>query len=128
MPRNCLKRIFTLVWTTTLTVSGGIKMQNWTRLKDLKIPKKGDPMASGDSDSESDSSLSDSPTVVYSTAPTPQLAWDLEARNSKIHTHIIWLLDMIRASFVVPCLENPELLDKESEELRKNTEKNFLSF
>jgi len=100
-------------------------MQNWTRLKDLKIPKKGDPMASGDSDSESDSSLSDSPTVVYSTAPTPQLAWDLEARNSKIHTHIIWLLDMIRASFVVPCLENPELLDKESEELRKNTEKNF---
>ena len=37
-------------------------MQNWTRLKDLKIPKKGDPMASGDSDSESvDSSEQEDP-------------------------------------------------------------------
>ena len=72
-------------------------MQNWTRLKDLKIPKKGDPivievrLASGDSDSESDSSLSDSPTVVYSTAKIHKKyssAWDLNARNSKIHDHI----------------------------------------
>jgi len=72
-----------------------------------------------------DDSESDSPTVVYSTVGENwkiQSAWDLEARNKKINLHINWLLGEIRTAFEVQCFENPELLDKESEYLRKNFE------
>jgi len=75
-----------------------------------------------------DDSESDSPTVVYSTVGENwkiQSAWDLEARNSKIHDHISWLLGEIRAAFEVQCFENSELLDKLSEDLRKKTRQRY---